>query len=475
MSAIEKLFALVAPTYGPNGRGVLLDRDYVQELVDDGFSIINEFELPDELENAVIKYVREASRKTNSRAGDGTTTAYLILTAILRLIYGPESKFILDSQRRGITAEIRKAAKQVVEKIRADARIISTLEDLLLVAKNSYANDDVAKIVADAVFAVGKDGVVTVDSSESLETKSKIVSGMQLDRGYINPAMGVHTSEGVIELNNPMIVVTDSFIASVKQITPILELSIKDGEKRDILFICEDFAGDAMGVCIVNRMRGALNAVAIKAPGFGDNKEGSLQDIALITGATILSDKLNHPLGKAKESDLGTAKKVIITRDTTTIVDGAGDKTAIQERIAMLKTSTPAGGFEKKNLNTRIAKLSGGVAVVQVGAPTEAEMKAMREKVEDAVNATMLAFREGVIKGGGLVFSEAQTDSEVLNAALKFPREQLEANGKDALSDDAIDPAGVVIAALESAVSVACSLIDCGGIIAPKVEEPKKD
>lgn len=475
MPAVEKLFALVAPTYGPNGRGTLIDRDWAQELVDDGFTIIEEFELEDELENAVIKFLRDASKKTNSRAGDGTTTAYLILTAILREVYGPNSKYPLDSQRRGVAAEMRKAVKAVVEKIRADARMVSTEEDLFNVAKNSYANDDIAKIVANAVFTVGKDGVVTVDSSESLETKSKVVSGMQLDKGYINPNMAVQTADGVVELKDPLIVVTDASISSIKQIQPTLELSIKDGEKRDVLFICEDFFGDALGVLIVNRIRGALNAVAIKSPGFGDNKDQTLKDIALITGATLLSDKIGRPLSSLKEADLGTAKKVIVTKDDTTIVDGAGDQTKIDSLVAELKDLLPKteGEFNKRNLNTRIAKLSGGVGVILVGAATEGEMKTMKAKVEDAVNATMLAYKEGVVKGGALALSEATSDSEVLNAALKFPREQLEANGKDELSPDAIDPAGVVIAALESAVSVGASLIDCGGIIAPKTE--KKD
>lgn len=474
LSGLEKLFPLVAPTYGPNGRGTLIDKEYNQELVDDGFSIINEFELPDELENAVIKYVREASRKTNSRAGDGTTTSFLVLMAILREVYGPNTKYILESQRRGVTAGLRKAVKQVVDKIKAEARSIDTEEDLLAVAKNSFANEEIAKIVANAVYTVGKDGVVTVDSSESLETKSKIVNGMQIDRGYINPNMAVQTSDGVVELINPIIVVTDTFISGIKQITPVLELSVKDGDKRDILFICEDFVGDPLNVVIVNRLRGALNAVAIKSPGFGDNKDKNLQDIALVTGATFLSEKLGRPLTSVKAEDLGGARKVIITKDDTVIVDGKGDKTKIEAHIEALKLLKPEGGFDKINHVQRIAKLSGGVAIVQVGAATETEVKAMKKKVENAVNATMLAFRSGVVKGGGLSLIDIETESEVLNAALKFPREQLEANGKEALSDSAIDPAGVLIAALESGVSVAIYLIDCGGIIAPKIEKPEK-
>jgi chaperonin GroEL len=473
MSALEQLFAVVAPTYGPNGRGVLIDREFYQEIVDDGFNIINEFELPDEVENAVIKYVREASRKTNSRAGDGTTTSFLILIAILREVYGPNSKYILDSQRRGVTASMRKAVKVVVDKLRADARSIDTEEDLYAVAKNSYANEDIARLIARAVFSVGKDGTVTVEASDSLETKAKVVTGMQLDRGFINPYMAQHTSEGVMELMNPLIVVTDSFINAVKQLQPTLELSIAGGEKRDVLFICDDLTGEALNVLVVNHLRGALNTAAIKNPGFGDSKLETLKDIALVTGATVLSEKLGRAFSTLTEADLGSAKKVIITKDSTIIVDGAGDQKKVDAHVETLKATKTEGNFEKKQLEGRISKLAGGVAVVQVGAPTESEVKTTKAKVEDAVNATVLAFKEGVIDGGGKAFSGFNTDSEVLNVALRFPREQLEANGKEALSGDAIDPVGVVVAALESAVSVAGSLIDCGGVIAPKIE--KKD
>lgn len=473
MSAVEQLFPLMAATYGPNGRGVLIDRDWTQELLDDGLSIINEFELPDELENAIIKYIRGASRKTNSRAGDGTTTAFLILIAILREVYGPNTKYIIDSQRRGVTADLRRAVKQAVDKIRAEARSIDTEADLFAVAKSSYANDEIAKIISNAVFAVGKDGIVTVDSSESLETKSKIVSGAMIQKGYINPHMALHgEKEGVADLRDPLIVVTDSFIASVKQIEPILEIAVGSGSKRDLLFICEELAGDALGTIVINSMRGSLRAVAIKAPGFGDGKEVELNDIAMLVGATVLSDKNGRPLSSVKLSDLGTAKKVVVTKDDTTIIDGAGSKEKIAAYVETLKKLTPEGSFEKKKIQERIAKFVGGVAVVMVGAATDEEMKTTKEKVEDAVNATQLAFRDGVVKGGGLLLAGIETDSEVLNSALKLPLQQLETNGKEALTDT-IDPAGVVIAAIESAVSVGASLIDCGGIIAPKIE--KKD
>lgn len=473
VSAIEKLFEMVAPTYGPNGKGVLIDRDWTQEIVDDGFTIINEFELPDELENAVIKFVRAASQKTNSRAGDGTTTAYLILVAILREVLGKNSPFIVESQLRGVTAELRLAVKEAVAKLKADALPVTTREDLFNVAKNSYANETVAGIIADATLSVGKDGNVTVEMSESMETKSKLVPGMAVDRGYISAFMASGTEDGVLELVDPIIVVTDSYINALKQIQPTLELSIEGGQKRDVLFVCDDFVGDALNVLVVNKIRGALNAAAIKTPGFGDHKDEALQDIALMTGATVLSEKLGRPLASLKQADLGTAKKVIISKDQTIFVDGAGDKTKIDGHVSALKALEIDGTADKKSRDSRVARLTGGVAVIQVGAPTEAEAKTIQAKVEDAVNATKLAFKEGVVKGGGLSLSELETSSKVLNAALKFPREQLESNGKEQLNPDAIDPAGVLIAALESAVSVACSLIDTAGIIAPKIE--KKD
>lgn len=483
MFALEELFKLVAPTYGPNGRGILIDRDYKQEILDDGHKIIEEFELKDELHNAVIKYIREASRKTNSRAGDGTTTAFLIMIAILREVFGESSKYLIDSELRGLTKNIRIGLEEAVEKIKVQAKTVETEEDLFSVAKNSFANEKIAKIIASAVFAIGKDGTVIVETSDLLETTSKVVQGMSVDKGYISPFMtvtlinGIPTApeNGIIELKNPLIVIADSVINTVKQVSPIIELSAKDGERRSVLFICEDFTAEALNLLVSGRMRGVFNMVAIKSPGFGNKKSESLKDLALITGATVLSDQAGFTLAGIKENHFGGAKKVIVSSDETIFVDGKGEKEKIDAHVEALKALETKSAYEKRELELRISKLTGGIATIQVGALTQTDASAIKEKVDDAKNATMLAFRGGVVAGGGKTLMEIETTSEILNKSLKFPRGVLESNGVEELSEDAIDPVGVLVAALESAVSVATSLIDCGGILAPKIEKKKDE
>ncbi len=477
ISAVEQAFTLMAPTYGPHGKGVLIDRDWAQELVDDGYTILSELELEDELENSIVKFIREASKKTNSRAGDGTTTSFMILTAILRAVYGPNSKFIVESQRRGVAKELREAVKDVVKQIRESAKAIETEEDLYNIAKSSYDNEEIARLIAKTYIELGKTGVVTVESSESMETTAKTVPGMLLDKGYISPNFAMKAVNGVVELKKPLILICDSFISSVKQIEAVLDMSFrnKDGV-RDLLIIAEDFAGEALATLIVGVLRGSINACVIKVPGFGDNKKNYLKDIAMLTGGEVVSDELGKPLSSLKIEDLGSADKVTITKDETIISNGHGNKEKVESHAATILTSTKVDGpFDKKRMDERIARLTGGIGVVFVGAPTENEMKTVKAKVEDAVNATGLAFREGVVLGGGQTLVNATTTCEVLQEALRFPREQLIANGKDITLPEVIDPAGVVVAALESAVSVGASLIDCAGIIVPKNKKEDKE
>lgn len=469
LSALKKIAAVMEPTYGPVGKGALIDSGFSQIIADDGFMVIDKLELEDELENAVLKYVREASRKTNSRAGDGTTTAFLILYNLVLEAFGEALVFKKDDV--SLEQQLRDAVKVVADKIRGVAREITTIEDLAAIAQNSYANPAVALIIAEAVHAVGKDGIVTVEASDALETVSKVAIGLSVERGYLNNMMAVNTN-GIVELQEPIVFITDAMITTLEELTPMMEMA--STTKRPLLIVAEDVQGEALTALIVNKIRGTINSCAIKAPGFGDGKADLLEDIATVTGATVVSDKKGRVLSSLNKDDAGSAKSIKVSADMTIFIDGGGTKEAVEARVAEIRARAEgASSVDRERLESRVARLVAGVAVVQVGAPTEAEAKTMKLKVEDAVNATHLALKHGVVTGGGVLLAEQESGSVLLDKALKAPRAQLVKNGEAALTEGAVDPAGVVIAAIESAVSVALALINCGSIIADKREEKK--
>lgn len=472
MQAVTELEALVKQTYGPAGKGVLIDSGHKQEIADDGYTVLEAYEPKDELQAAVIKYLRETARKTNSRAGDGTTTSFLLLASILKQIYGDGTTFgAIDNV--AITHELREGVANAVNQLRAMAKKVETKEELALVAMNSYSNAELANMIADAVFAVGKEGGVTVQETSSLETKVKITNGMSFDKGFVSAYMATNEGGLVAEMQDADILITDTHINAVMQIVPIIEKMMAKG-RRQLILIAEEIEGEALATMIVNKLKGTFSTIAIKAPGYGTRKQQYFQDLALVTGATFISEQAGKSLMNAELTDLGKAKKVVVTNESTVIIDGAGDKKAIEASIEALRVAPEnESSYDKGIREERIAKLTGGVAVIQVGAATETEAKSMKLKVDDAVNATRLAFRDGVVEGGGMAFKAIETHSLILNTALQRPRAQLIENGESALTDTAVDPTGVAVAALESAVSVAISFVNCGGIIAPKREEPK--
>lgn len=472
LSAITKLEEFVKPTYGAAGRGILVD-SYMPQILDDGYSVIEELELEDELENAVIKFVKEASRKTNATAGDGTTTAALIMASIVKEALTDSDKQLTKSDYPALANQIRKGLVAVVKKIEKDARKISTLSDLEKIAFNAFHDAAIAKIVAKVIHEVGEDGVVTVEEGDGFECESEVVTGMVVNRGYVNPMLATPPGE-TAEIKNPVIMVVDENLLTLGDIAGFFEIMLKKGKKEFVIF-AKDIAGDALQVMIVNKMRGIALIVGVKAPGQGDQQTEYLQDIATMTGATLMGEKYGKKFGAINADDAGTAKRIIVGKDETTIVSGAGKKADIDERAKKIKAEaeTNKNEYDKHRQLERVAKMVGGVGVIRVGAATEGEMHTTKAKVDDAVHATMLARKTGVVKGAGLAFKGMKTGSDILDKALNRPNEVLIENGRDAMTEGVEDAAGVVIAALESAVSIASTLMTAGGIIAFKKEKEK--
>lgn len=470
VSATEKLFNYVRHTYGPAGLGVLIDRGRSQEILDDGFAAIEEFELEDELENAVIGYIKEASRKTNKRAGDGTTTSVLIMTSIVREAMKTKKESLTRTNMNILAHELRVASEGVVKQIRKDAKRINTKDDLERIALNSYNNPDMAKVVADMILAVGADGAIALEESETLETTTELVAGMKIDRGYTSPYMAGAEGQD-FEAKNPLILLTDEKILGVDILIPILDPHLKAGRK-DFLIVCEELGGEALATVLINKLKGMLNLVCVKCPGYGESKHQAMEDIAVLTGATYISETRGRSIKSVVSSDLGGAKRVVVSSSETLVVGGKGKKEDIEARAKTIRPLLDTGStYDKQYAQERLASLTGGIGVIRVGAPTEGEMRSIKSKTEDAISATKLAFKEGVIAGGGVTLAGFKTSSDILNTALKEPRKVLEENGGDAISADAQDSAGVTIASLESAVSVAANLITTGAIITDKREE----
>lgn len=498
-AGVNKLADTVSVTLGPKGRNVVLDKSYGAPLItNDGVTIAKEIELEDKFENMGAQLVKEVATKTNDVAGDGTTTATVLAQAMInegmRNVAAGANPIII---RKGM----KKATDVAVEAIKGMSEPVKGKDQIAKVAAISASDEEVGKMVADAMEKVTADGVITIEESKTMKTELDLVKGMQFDRGYVSAYMCTDTDKMEANLENPYVLITDKKISNIQDILPVLEQIVKTGSQ--LLIIAEDVEGEALTTLIVNKLRGTFNVVAVKAPGYGDRRKEMLQDIAILTGGQVISSDLGIELKDATMDMLGKAKSVHITKENTTIVDGSGDKKAIADRVAQIKAqiSTTTSDFDKEKLQERLAKLSGGVAVIRVGAATETEMKEAKLRMEDALNATKAAVEEGIIAGGGSAYVHAskelssfadslegdeKTGARIVLKALRAPLNKIAENagadgsviinkveesadgiGYDALNDKfvdmieagIVDPAKVTRSALQNATSVASSLL----------------
>lgn len=409
-AGVDKLADTVKITLGPKGRNVLIEKSFGSPLItNDGVTIAREIELEDSVENMGAQLVKEVATKTNDVAGDGTTTATLLAQAIIRegfknLAAGANPMIL----KRGIQGAVDVA----VEEIKKNAKPVETKESISQVAAVSAADDTIGELIAEAMEKVGKDGVITVEESKSLGTTLDVVEGMQFDRGYLSPYMVSDADKMEAVLENPYILLTDKKINNIQDLLPLLEQVVKQGRK--LLIIAEDVEGEALATLVVNKLRGTIDAVAVKSPGFGDRRKAMMEDIAALTGGTVISEEVGYDLKEATVDLLGQAGTVKVDKDTTTIVNGAGEKSAIEARINSIKNQIEEteSEFDKEKLQERLAKLSGGVAVIKVGAATETELKEKKLRIEDALNATKAAVEEGIVSGGGVSLCGAITAVE---------------------------------------------------------------
>lgn len=502
---VDKLADTVKVTLGPKGRNVVLDKKFGAPLItNDGVSIAREIELEDPYENMGAQLVKEVATKTNDVAGDGTTTATLLAQAIIReglknVTAGANPILI----RTGIKMAVDKA----VDEIKKISKQVDGKEDIARVAAISAADEEVGKLIADAMEKVGNEGVITIEESKSMGTELDVVEGMQFDRGYVSPYMATDTEKMEAVLENPYILITDKKITNIQEILPILEQIVQSGKK--LLIIAEDIEGEAMATLVVNKLRGTFTCVAVKAPGFGDRRKEMLQDIATLTGGTVIAEELGRELKEVTLDMLGTADSVKVSKENTVIVNGKGDSNAIKERINQIKAQIEetTSEFDKEKLQERLAKLAGGVAVIKVGAATETELKEKKLRIEDALNATKAAVEEGIVAGGGTAYVNvinevAKLTSDVVDTqlginiivkALEEPVRQIAANagvegsviiekvknsdagiGYDALHDKYInmikggivDPTKVTRSALQNAASVASTFLTTEAAVA---------
>ena len=512
-SGVDKLANTVKVTLGPKGRNVILDKKFGSPLItNDGVSIAREIELEDPYENMGAQLVKEVATKTNDVAGDGTTTATLLAQAIIReglknVTAGANPILI----RNGI----RKAVDVAVEEIKNISKPVSGKEDIARVAAISAADEEIGTLISDAMEKVGNEGVITVEESKSMGTELDVVEGMQFDRGYVSPYMATDTEKMEALLDNPLILITDKKISNIQEILPILEQIVQNGKK--LLIIAEDVEGEAMATLVVNKLRGTFNCVAVKAPGFGDRRKEMLQDIAILTGGEVISEELGRDLKEVTLDMLGQAESVKVTKENTTIVNGKGEKSLIQERIGQIKAQIEetSSEFDKEKLQERLAKLSGGVAVIKVGAATETELKERKLRIEDALAATKAAVEEGIVPGGGTAYvnvinkvaeltsevTDTQVGINIIVKALEEPMRQIAINaglegsviiekvkyseagiGYDALNDKyvnmlqtgIVDPTKVTRSALQNAASVASKFLTTEAAVAdiPQKEAP---
>lgn len=472
VSAVKKYADMIVPTYGPAGKSVLIaTNEFSIKAADDGHAASVDIELENEFENAVVMYIREATEKTNSRVGDGTTTAVILTKAILDQVMMDETNPFETKQSYSKEArEIKQATKEAVDYIKNKAKKVETSEELFRVAYNSYNDEPIARLIADTLFKIGQDGVLVIEDSQTSSTEVEIVEGVEVEKGYASPYL-VNTDKESVVLNDPSFLLVNARLERFMDVVPLFKELFKT--KKEVVVIADGFGEDFLGNVIVNKIRGTFSPLLVESPGFGDGKLESLKNISAVVGATIFDSKAKK-LEDAKVIDLGYAKKVVAKKDKTVIIGGNDEK--IGERLEALRRQLDEATveFNKDRLERTIASLRGGIALIKVGANTENEQKSVKMKVEDAVNATRVAFKDGTVPGAGMTFAETKTSSELLNKALQAPRKQLEDNGAEFLDEGVTDPAGVLIAALETASSIACGLLTMGGIIATKRKEERE-
>lgn len=471
LSAIKKYVEFIAPTYGPAGKKTLIvHSEFNVEAVDDGKRSIQAFELEDELEDAVIRYVKE----TTEKGKDGTTTAGLIMGSIVTNAYENLDDMLATKDYHGMVLGLKKGVEEAVKAINKASKAIKTKEELFAIAHNSFNDDKIAKIIAETVHKIGKDGVLSVEDSRGTETTVEVVNGLEIPKGYASPYLVTEPEKAV--LDNPAILVVNRKINLFSELLPVITKPSQRPGARDFAFpnlvvVAEGFGDDVVNKCIAYKMTGGFNPLLIEAPGFGDRLE-NMTDLATVVGATVVDDK-TLKLADAANA-LGSCESVKSTKDKTIFLGGAGKtKEPVATLKALLETST--NNFEKEKLTKRIAALTGGVAVIKVGAYTENEQKGIKAKVENAVNSAQIAFRGGVVSGAGKTLADIKTSSDLLNRALRAPREQLEANGAMYLDEGTVDPTEVVITALQAGVSIASGLLEMGGISVPKRKKEKED
>ena len=503
---VNALADAVKVTLGPKGRNVVLEKKFgAPTITNDGVTIARDIELEDPFENMGAQLVKEVSIKTNDVAGDGTTTATVLAQAMInegmRNVAAGANPMVL---KKGI----KKAVDVLVDELKNVSQKVETKAAKAQVASISAADDEIGNLIADAMEKVGDDGVITVEESKTMETHLETVEGMQFDRGYISPYMATDADKMEAVLSNPYVFITDRKITMIADIMPVLEKVVQNG--GELLIIAEDVEGEALATLVVNKLRGTFKAVAVKAPGFGDRRKAMLQDIAILTGAAVISEEVGRKLDSATVADLGSASQVRVTKDLTTIVDGAGKKEDIAARVAQIRTQIPetTSDFDKEKLQERLAKLAGGVAVIKVGAATEVELKDKKLRIEDALNATRAAVAEGIVAGGGVALLQVQaalnkiqstgdekTGVEIVKRAIEEPVRQIAFNaglegavivdtikrsesgiGFNALTEEyvdmiaagIVDPTKVTRSALQNAASIAAMILTTETLVADK-------
>ena len=505
---VDALANAVKVTLGPKGRNVVLDKKYgAPTITNDGVTIARDIELEDPFENMGAQLVKEVATKTNDIAGDGTTTATLLAQAMIQegmrnVVAGANPMIV----KKGIDM----AVKTLVEEIKSKAQKVETKAKIAQVASISSADSEVGELIAEAMEKVGKDGVITVEESKTMDTNLSVVEGMQFDRGYISPYMVTDTDKMEAVMDDPYVLITDRKISSVADILPVLEQVVKQG--KQIVIIAEDLDGEALATIVVNKLRGTFKALAVKAPGFGDRRKAMLEDIAILTGGTVISEEVGRKLDSVTIEDLGRARQVRSSKEETTIVDGAGDKVQISARVAQLKKqiAETTSDFDREKLQERLAKLAGGVAVVEIGAATEVEMKDKKYRVEDALNATRAAVEEGIVAGGGTTFidilpaldklnveGDVKVGVEIVRRAVEAPVRQIAENAGlegsvvvdsvkkagdgvgfnalentyvDMIGAGIVDPAKVTRSALQNAASIAAMVLTTETLVTDKPE-----
>jgi chaperonin GroEL len=513
LAGVNALANAVKVTLGPKGRNVVIEKSFgAPNVTKDGVTVAKEIELSDKFENMGAQMVREVASKTNDDAGDGTTTA----TVLAQAIYREGAKIVAAGLNpMEVKRGIDKAVEAVIAELKKISKPIKDQKEVEQVGTISANNDpEIGKIIAKAMEGVGKDGVITVEESKTAETTLNKVEGMQFDRGYLSPYFVTNAEKMVADLDNPYILIYDKKVSSMKDLLPLLEKVVQ--RSRPLVIIAEEVEGEALATLVVNKLRGTIHVAAVKAPGFGDRRKEMLQDIAILTGGAVISEDLGHKLESARLEDLGTAKKVTIDKDNTTIVDGAGKKADVEARIKTIRAqiAETTSDYDREKLQERLAKLAGGVAVIHVGAATEVEMKEKKARVEDALNATRAAVEEGIVPGGGtallragkvleslkVINAEQTAGVTIVRRALEEPVRQIAGNAghegsvvvnkimsqnsatfgfnaltetyEDLLAAGVIDPAKVGRCALQNAASVASLMLTTETLIA---EKPKKD